>query len=200
MFPGRMLIPQLDVFKEIEPREMYLGEICSPISHEAQTLECQAQATVNIPPQRKRKSSDHQSLRKKQKFSIDFGACITISPNNPKLPMHGDLIGVDRLDDSKGAGKYLLFCNHCKTQFYSKTTFRHKYQHHLVNHRCNNIHNSRLQYVVGVRHRRCVHGCHPQVGCIRFVQQTSVKTTTKVGQPLWKKPTSPQSGLRFSNV
>lgn len=72
---------------------------------------------------------------------------------------------------SKGKGKrYELFCGHCEQIFYSKTTFRPKYNHHLVNHRCLNT-NVRMQYVVGVRHRRCTARCSPHIGCIRWTSK-----------------------------
>eukprot|EP00493_Phyllostaurus_siculus_P027069 UN27415 len=169
-------------------REMYLGKIFSPIEHDSEqgALKMVQQKSVNIFPRKRKLSVDsiEQKRRKKQKLSLQrvTADCITIVPNNPKLPLFRLYDGVEAVEQKKGAGKYLLYCNHCKTQFHSKTTFREKYQHHLVNHRCVNI-NSRLQYVVGVRHRRCVHTCHPQVGCIRFVQRTP-KSTTKLGRPL----------------
>jgi len=66
--------------------------------------------------------------------------------------------------------RYQLFCGHCHQIFYSKTTFRAKYNHHLVNHQCTNS-NVRMQYVVGVRHRRCSFNCSPHSGCIRFTSK-----------------------------
>lgn len=70
---------------------------------------------------------------------------------------------------SKGR-RFELFCGHCQNIFYSKTTFRPKYNHHLVNHRCLTT-NVRMQYVVGVRHRRCTARCSPHIGCIRFTSK-----------------------------
>lgn len=66
--------------------------------------------------------------------------------------------------------RYQLFCGHCQELFYSKTTFRAKYNHHLVNHQCVNS-SVRMQYVVGVRHRRCTFDCSPHSGCIRFTSK-----------------------------
>jgi len=149
-------------WKDPEP---YFGFIKSPIFLD-NDLECERQDSINIPPAKgtKRKAGENELRLKRQKQES-----VTIVPNNPKRAPHRPVMGY--LSTTKDADKYLLFCNHCKTQFYSKTTFRGKYQHHLVNHRCANISNSRLQYVVGIRHRRCTHRCHPQVGCIRFVQR-----------------------------
>lgn len=71
---------------------------------------------------------------------------------------------------SKKKEKHRLYCSHCKEEFFSKATFRVKFQHHLVNHRCYD--NTRMQYVVGVRHRRCAWNCDPEIGCVRFVAPT----------------------------
>jgi len=163
-----------------EDSQPYFGFIKSPILP-AHGLECERQDSINIPPAKgmKRKLQAENKLRLKRQKQES----VTIVPNNPKRAPGRQVVGI--LSKSKDADKYLLFCNHCKTQFYSKTTFRVKYQHHLVNHRCANISNSRLQYVVGIRHRRCTHRCHPQVGCIRFVQRRQ-KLVNQKAPIAWK--------------
>lgn len=72
--------------------------------------------------------------------------------------------------------KHLLFCNHCKLEFRSKTTYRPQFDHHLVNHKCKDT--KRRQYVVGVRHRKCNYNCLPKpLGCIQFVGKKWKKET-----------------------
>lgn len=60
----------------------------------------------------------------------------------------------------------LLSCGHCKQEFRAKATYRKQFGHFLVNHKCSG--NERMQYVIGVKHRRCTFNCHPNVGCVNF--------------------------------
>lgn len=60
----------------------------------------------------------------------------------------------------------LLSCGHCKRDFRAKATYRKQFGHFLVNHKCSG--NERMQYVIGVKHRRCSFNCHPNVGCVNF--------------------------------
>jgi len=60
----------------------------------------------------------------------------------------------------------LLSCGHCKREFRAKATYRKQFGHFLVNHKCSG--NERMQYVIGVKHRRCTFNCHPNVGCVNF--------------------------------
>lgn len=57
-----------------------------------------------------------------------------------------------------------LFCNHCKEKFTAKPTFRARYGHYLVNHRCIGM-DHRQQYVVGMKRRDCELNCSSS-GCI----------------------------------
>lgn len=57
-----------------------------------------------------------------------------------------------------------LVCNHCEERFTAKPTFRAKYGHYLVNHRCIGMHH-RQQYVVGMKRRSCELNCSAN-GCI----------------------------------
>merc|ERR1719447_2402762 len=57
-----------------------------------------------------------------------------------------------------------LFCNHCKTTFKAKPTYRQRFNHTLVNHSC--LGNKRRQYVLGVKRRKCVFACNSIQGCI----------------------------------
>lgn len=57
-----------------------------------------------------------------------------------------------------------LFCNHCEEKFTAKPTFRAKYGHYLVNHRCLGT-EQRQQYVVGMKRRSCAMNCSIG-GCI----------------------------------
>jgi len=57
-----------------------------------------------------------------------------------------------------------LVCNHCEERFTAKPTFRAKYGHYLVNHRCIGMHH-RQQYVVGMKRRSCELNCSLN-GCI----------------------------------
>jgi len=57
-----------------------------------------------------------------------------------------------------------LFCNHCEEKFTAKPTFRAKYGHYLVNHRCVGMEH-RQQYVVGMKRRSCELNCSIN-GCI----------------------------------
>jgi len=98
-----------------------------------------------------------------------------VNSNQPAAPKNA--VGKKRKKTTKkkavkGAKckRYQLLCGHCQQIFYSKTTFRAKYNHHLVNHQCVNS-NVRMQYVVGVRHRRCAFSCSPHSGCIRFTSK-----------------------------
>jgi hypothetical protein len=85
---------------------------------------------------------------------------------------HDPVIGRTRVTVTK----HLLFCNHCKLEFRSKTTYRPQFDHHLVNHKCKDT--KRRQYVVGVRHRKCTYNCHPKpLGCIQFVDKKWKKET-----------------------
>lgn len=97
--------------------------------------------------------------------------------NNNNEPERKNSVGKRRKKTTKKKAtkgskckRYQLFCGHCQQLFYSKTTFRAKYNHHLVNHQCVNS-NVRMQYVVGVRHRRCSFDCSPHSGCIRFTSK-----------------------------
>jgi len=154
-------------------RKMYLGYISSPISPECQNLaiEVQTCCIVNIMPvppiTTKRKRGEENLIivdkRKKRKFIP-----------TPRLnSLTGEEKPIVRDVRKKMNTKYRLYCQHCKAEFYSKATYRVKYQHHLVNHRCFN--HTRMQYVVGVRHRRCTKNCNPELGCIRFVSSPSQK-------------------------
>jgi len=60
----------------------------------------------------------------------------------------------------------MLSCGHCKREFRAKATYRKQFGHFLVNHKCSG--NERMQYVIGVKHRRCTFNCHPNVGCVNF--------------------------------
>jgi len=60
----------------------------------------------------------------------------------------------------------LLSCGHCKREFRAKATYRKQFGHFLVNHKCSG--NDRMQFVIGVKHRRCTFSCHPNVGCVNF--------------------------------
>lgn len=66
-----------------------------------------------------------------------------------------------------------LYCNHCKSIFEAKATYREQHGHYLVNHKCCN--QRRTQFVVGVKHRRCRFGCNNKVGCIIFKPGTQPK-------------------------
>jgi len=68
--------------------------------------------------------------------------------------------------DSSPAKEKLLYCGHCKQEFRARATYRKQFGHHLVNHRCSG--NERIQFVIGVKHRRCSFNCHPNVGCVNF--------------------------------
>lgn len=68
--------------------------------------------------------------------------------------------------ESSPAKEKLLYCGHCKQEFRAKATYRKQFGHHLVNHRCSG--NERIQFVIGVKHRRCTFNCHPNVGCVNF--------------------------------
>jgi len=166
---------------------MYFGRIRSPVDdfqyapfqENGLTTELQNHAAVNIAPKgTKRKREDEIVFnpalrginRKKTMVSapLQFETLRVVPHSN-----NGSRINfltefhLQKKKKKKSSMKYRLYCQHCKAEFYSKATFREKYQHHLVNHRCYN--NMRMQYVVGVRHRRCVEGCDPEIGCIRFV-------------------------------
>lgn len=147
---------------------MYFGYIESPIPPGSQSLviELQANCAINISP-------ESQTLRQRKrdgKENVERSEVKREAPCDDSPPQKARLL-VPRFSKPKifktnqQGNKFRLYCHHCKATFYSKATYREKYQHHLVNHRC---FKTRMQYVVGVRHRRCQQNCDPNVGCIRF--------------------------------
>lgn len=151
----------MHVFRSHTAQKMYFGHIESPISPGCQNLaiEMQANCTINISPSR--------VLRKRKRPGKENAQGEVVMTEDQPPPTPKKIKQTLKISKKGTCGKkFRLYCEHCKAAFYSKATYREKYQHHLVNHRCDN--NTRMQYVVGIRHRRCTQNCDPQIGCIRF--------------------------------
>jgi len=62
-----------------------------------------------------------------------------------------------------------LFCYHCRSEFRAKPTFRKEYDHWVVNHKCTKY-TKRVQYVIGLKQRKCKYGCSSRTGCVSFLR------------------------------
>jgi len=129
----------------LKKKYFYRGEIQSPHSNEQiQTRGRKRQYPFNEETMRAQVQSAPERVAKKQKRKA----------SKPTKTM-----GV--MEDVT-----LLSCGHCKRDFRAKATYRKQFGHFLVNHKCSG--NERMQYVIGVKHRRCSFNCHPNVGCVNF--------------------------------
>jgi len=141
-----------------EPPPVYESQPAYNPNGNSLIVQEEIQSAINITPKTKskRKRGDNFIVTPRKKKRMEVSAIESA-------------VEVITSTKKKKHGKYRLYCEHCKCEFYSKATFRHTYGHHLVNHRCYN--NVRMQYVVGVRHRRCKEDCDPNIGCIHFVRR-----------------------------
>jgi len=160
------------------PMRFYRGPVCSPAPTsiplnmisllpnnnpnflqfaDANDLVMEKTSCASIPPNLLKPTPTKRKFKRKQDLPMGRRA-------RPVSMWHDPVAGRTRVTITK----HLLFCNHCKLEFRSKTTYRPQFDHHLVNHKCKDT--KRRQYVVGVRHRKCTYNCHPKpLGCIQFV-------------------------------
>jgi len=96
-------------------------------------------------PCRNPSRSRPQQCRKKRKLSRGL-QCRKLSHSNGKLK------------------KSEFWCQHCKSHFRAKATWRPESNSQLVNHKCCGM--KRLQFTVGKKHIRCKMNCTKAQGCI----------------------------------